>query len=112
MRQKKGPLMTGSTWHFMMKGKNNDTGEEITLVDDSFAYNLDWPEVLDETPGVALLNELIARLNERLHERARLVEEKEIALIPFLGTCRHCKQVVDAMHLYGPGSDICDRCSE
>lgn len=103
--------MPGSTWHFMMKGKNNDTGEEITLVDDTFAYNLDWPEILDETPGVALLNELIARLNERLHDRAQLLEQ-DIALIPFLGTCRMCKQVVDTKHLSSPGSDICDQCSE
>lgn len=103
--------MLGRTWYFMMKGKNNDTGEEVTLVDDSFAYNLDWPEALDETPGVALLNELIARLNERLHDRAQLLG-KEAALIPFLGTCRVCKQVIDAKHLYGPGSNICDQCSQ
>lgn len=103
--------MPGSTWHFMMKGKNNDTGDEITLVDDSITYNLEWPDILDETPGVALLNELIARLNEQLHERAELAGQ-DFAPIPFLGTCRVCKRVVDARHLYGARSDVCDRCSE
>ena len=102
--------MAYSTWHFEIKGRDDDTGEEITLVDYDATFAPGWPERLDAARGVGLLNDLIARLNERFIEDDHLLGDDEKLTIPFFGSCQVCRQVVDDTHLYGPDSDICDRC--
>ena len=92
-------------WRFLLRAREEQTGEEHALLDEEAAYpitNLGRPWSVHY--AVFLLNELIARFN------ALLGPAPDAHPLPYLGICRLCAAVVDDQHLLGAERDVCDRC--
>lgn len=100
----------GTTWRFVIRGQD-EGGESNTLVDHESVYASGWPEAVEPNLAVFLVNELITELNDRIADGVRSgVDSDESPMLPHLGSCRVCHQVVDDVHLYGSESDVCDGC--
>lgn len=103
-----------SRWYYLIKGTDEETGEEIKLLDWQANYIADLPKTVTRSDVLFHLNEIIARINDWLGW-----EEKRA--IPFLETCRVCGEVTTDNHMVSytgvqseggiSGPNTCDRCS-
>ncbi len=101
----------GTKLWFVITGWDEDRDETNTLVDHEVYYASGWPQVMEPNLAVFLVNEVIAEINRKLAEGVEIdVDDESRSFVPFLGTCRTCGEIFDNMHLYGPDSDVCDRC--